>query len=83
MGTTLPFASVVTWVDLYRPNFAPSTGLPSVSVFCTNRRFWMFVTSRRVANCRWKFFSPLGRSSLNTWTVLSVFALAMELAVVW
>jgi len=82
LSTTLPFASVVTCLEVYRANFAPSTGLPSVSVFCTNRRFWMFVTSRRVANCRLKFV-PSAMPSLYTWTVFSGFALAMELSVVW
>ena len=78
---TLPF-SVVTWLEVYRANFAPSTGLPSVSVFCTNRRFWMFVTSKRVANCRLKFV-PSTMSSLYTWTVFSGVASPIELAFVW
>lgn len=42
----------------------------------------MFVTSRRVANCRLKFV-PSAMPSLYTWTVFSGFALAMELSVVW
>ena len=42
----------------------------------------MFVTSKRVANCRLKFV-PSAMSSLYTWTVFSGVASPIELAVVW